>query len=228
MRGNGPKPKISAARQRHQQRRAGNRHHRRNEGVAGAADDVGERVEQPDQDDAGEHDVGIGQRHGERAAAAAERRVEPRTGRDHRDGEERGEARGDDQRVQDGRVGILAAARAERARDRRRHAAAHRAGRHHLHQHDAGKHQRDAGERIGAELADEIGLDQAGRGLHQRGDDVGDRQPQQGRRDRRFDQDFGAGVHRHAQICLLEPRERPAEILAARTARDRRRPRRRR
>ena len=56
-------------------------------------------------------------------------------------------------RVQHQRVGVVAPAGAERARDRRRDAAAHRAGRQHLHQHEAGKHQRHAGERVGAELA---------------------------------------------------------------------------
>jgi hypothetical protein len=59
------------------------------------------------------------------------------------------------------RVGIGAAAGAESARDRRRHAAAHRARRHHLHQHYDRKNQRHTGERVGAEHADEIGLDQS-------------------------------------------------------------------
>ncbi len=111
-----------------------------------------------------------------------------------------GEASGDDQRMENGGVGVLAAAGAERARNRRRHAAAHGAGRHHLHQHDAGKHQRDAGQRVGAELADEIGFDQAGGGLHHGGDDVRDRQPQQGRRDRRFEQSSGARVQNVTRV----------------------------
>ena len=52
--------------------------------------------------------------------------------------------------------------RAERARDRRGDAAAHRAGRDHLHQHHAGKHQRHAGQRVGAEPRDPERLDQPG------------------------------------------------------------------
>ena len=86
------------------------------------------------------------------------------------------------------RIGVVAAAAAERARDRRGDAAAHRARRHHLHQHDDREHQRDAGERGGAELADEIGLDQPDRGLRHHDEHVGRREPQQGRGDRRFEQ----------------------------------------
>ena len=99
----------------------------------------------------------------ERRAAAAHRRVEPSAAGQQHNREREAEDERDDQRMQRQRIGVGAAAGAERARDRRRNAAAHGAGRHHLHQHQQRKHQRDAGERIGAELADEIGLDQADR-----------------------------------------------------------------
>ena len=82
----------------------------------------------------------------------------------------------------DQRVGIRAAAGAQRAGDRRRDAAAHRAGRHHLHQHQHREDQRHAGQRVGAELADEVGLDQADGGLDHHHQHVGRREAQQGRR----------------------------------------------
>ena len=55
--------------------------------------------------------------------------------------------------MHDQRVGLVAPAAAQCARDGGRDAAAHGARRDHLHQHDPGKHQRHAGERVGAELA---------------------------------------------------------------------------
>ncbi|HEY2244892.1 MAG TPA: hypothetical protein VGH47_11850 [Xanthobacteraceae bacterium] len=64
----------------------------------------------------------------------------------------------------------------------------------HLHQHHHRKHQRHAGERIGAELADEIGLDQSHRGLRQHHQDIGGGEADQGRRDRAFDQRTGTRV----------------------------------
>jgi hypothetical protein len=61
---------------------------------------------------------------------------------DHRDGERDAEHDCDDDGVQRESVGFGHAPSSERARDRGRYAAAHRAGRHHLHEHDDGKHER--------------------------------------------------------------------------------------
>jgi hypothetical protein len=51
---------------------------------------------------------------------------------------------------------------AQRPRDSGGDPAAHGAGGHHLHEHDAREDQRDAGERIGAEPPDEIRFDETG------------------------------------------------------------------
>jgi hypothetical protein len=80
------------------------------------------------------------------------------------------------------------------ARDCGRHTAAHGASRHHLHQHHHRKNQRHAGERIGAELADKISLDQSHRGVRQHYQDIGGSEPDQRRRDRAFDQRARARV----------------------------------
>ena len=64
----------------------------------------------------------------------------------------------DQQRMRRQRRGALVIAGAERARDRRRHAAAHRAARHGHGQDHEGKHQRHRGQRLDAEPADIGGL----------------------------------------------------------------------
>ena len=76
--GNGPEAEDQAGRQRHQQHDADADRQRRHQHVAGAADDAGQRVHQPDQHGAGEHHVGIAQRRVERAALAAQRAIERR------------------------------------------------------------------------------------------------------------------------------------------------------
>ena len=65
----------------------------------------------------------------------------------------------DDHGMPNEAVGFLALARAKRAGNRREDAAAHSAGRDHLHQHQKREDEGDAGQRVGAELGDEIGLD---------------------------------------------------------------------
>ena len=68
------------------------------------------------------------------------------------------------------RIGVVASARADRARHRGGDAAAEPAVRHHGHQHEDREHQRCAGERVGAEKADIIGFRDVHRGLrHQHG-----------------------------------------------------------
>ncbi len=194
--GIGPSPKISSGESGTSSDRAGADDERRDQHVAGAADHAGERVHDPQQHDAAEHDVGIDQRGLERGALAAEQAIERAAPHQHRDRERRADGQIDDERMQHQRVGLLALAGAERARDRRRDAAAHRAGGEHLHQHHAGKHQRHAGERVGAELADPVGLDQPGRGLREHHQHVRPGHAQQRRHDRPLQQRARARVHR--------------------------------
>ena len=77
-------------------------------------------------------------------------------------------------------------------------AAADRAGGQHLHQHDGGKHQRHASQGVRAQPADEIGLDQADRGLRQHDHDVRQGEADDGPPDRRLQQQSRSGVHENA------------------------------
>ncbi|MNE35100.1 hypothetical protein D3C80_1288440 [compost metagenome] len=80
-------------------------------------------------------------------------------------------------------IGIIPALRTERSCNRRRDGAAYRACGTHLHQHDNRKHQRHRGQCVGTELADEVGFDEADRGLDDHYQHVGCRQAQNGRYD---------------------------------------------
>jgi hypothetical protein len=86
------------------------------------------------------------------------------------------------------RRGAVAIAGADRPADRGGNAAAHRPRRHHLRQHHEGKHQRDAGERLGAEPADIGGLGHRNQRRAHHGDRIGQRELQQRRQDRRDEQ----------------------------------------
>ena len=137
------------------------------------------------------------QRRVERRAVAAQRAVERRAeGRAPAPRRPGPSATLMTMRVQHQRVGVVAPAAAERAGDRRGDAAAHRAGRQHLHHHEAGKHQRHAGQRVGAEARHPPGLDQPGRGLRQHHQHVGPGQAQQRRHDRPLQQQAGARAER--------------------------------
>ena len=187
-RGNGPHPKDEARRQRDQHRRADAIHGGRYRHVAGAANDVTEGIEQPQQDGACKDHIGIGQRRIERCVSPAHRAVEPWPAGEHRGGKRKPEANGDGKRVQSQGIGVAAAPGPQCARNGRRYAAAHRPRGHHLHQHQRREYQSDAGERIGPELADEIGLNKPDRGLHHHHQHVGGGEPQQRRRDWRLDE----------------------------------------
>ena len=171
-------------RQRHQHHDAHADHQCRNKHIAGAADDARQAVEQPKQHAAGKHDVRIGHGRVEFAARAAERAIDRSAEAEHDAGEQRAERNMDDHSVHRQRIGLVAPAAAERARDRRRDAAAHGAGGDHLHQHDAGKDERHARERIGPELRYEPGFDQSRGCLRHHDQHIGPRHPQQGRNDR--------------------------------------------
>ncbi len=81
------------------------------------------------------------------------------------------------------RVRLFAAPGPQRPRDCGRDAAAHGSGGNHLHQHDHGKYQRHAGQRIGAEMRDPPGFDQARRRLGEHDQDIGPSKTQQRRHD---------------------------------------------
>ncbi len=194
--GIGPKPEDQHRRQRNENGRAQSRHHRRHPHIAGAANDRGERVVEPERDRACEHHVGIDQRRRERRALPAHRAVEHGADRENDHRREQPERERDPDRLPGERVRILLPRGTERTRDRGENAAAHRAGGDHHEQHLHRKHERQSGERIGAELGDEIGLDQPDRGLDAHDHDIGHCQPQDRAPDRGFQQDTGTRVHR--------------------------------
>ena len=92
------------------------------------------------------------------------------------------------------RVRIGVAAPTEGPGNCRGDAAAHRPGRQHLHHHVERKDERNPSQGIGAEPRHPPGLDEPGRGHHQHHGDVGPGQAQQGRKNRRLEQDTGARV----------------------------------
>ena len=117
----------------------------------------------------------------------------------HDGGEEQSAEQADHDRVQRQRRRAVAVAGAERAADRRRNAAAHGARRHHLRQHHEGEHQRDRGQRFDAETADIGGFGDRHQGGAEHRDDIGKRQLQQRRQDRRRQQAVGGDAGRGAR-----------------------------
>ena len=191
-----PKPKINSGETGISTTAPDAGHRRRQPHVAGAADDVGERVEQPDQDRAGEHRVRIGERGRQRAAGAAHRGVK------------RAARRGTPPRwsAVQARAPIATACQTSASAASRRPEPSVRAIADEIPPPIApadiiwismttGKDQRHAGECVGAELGDEIGLDQPDRGLHHRQDDVRPGEPQQRHSDRVFEQSLCSRVH---------------------------------
>ncbi|MGY4439552.1 hypothetical protein ACVW04_002334 [Bradyrhizobium sp. LM2.3] len=115
-------------------------------------------------------------------------------------------------------LGIVASAGTDRARNRGGNAATEAAIRRHGHQHEDRKHQRGAGERIGAEEADIIGFRDVDRGLRHQDRDGRQGEFEQRRQDRRHQQRGtlllgGAFCYRGALCCrgAWDGRERPAE-----------------
>jgi hypothetical protein len=116
---------------------------------------------------------------------------ERRTGQQHRR-ERRREAEGEDEAVQGEGVGDITPAGTEGARDRGRDAAPHAARRRVLDQHDEREGERHACERVRAEPAEEQPVEGDHAGDRQEIEHVGRREPQQRRKDRPFEQQFGA------------------------------------
>jgi hypothetical protein len=100
---------------------------------------------------------------------------------------------------------------AQSARDRRRHPAAHRASGSHLQQHEEREDQREAGERPGAEAADEVRIADRNQRLECDQQHARRRQARERRHNRRGEQPFGARIHggrrvhgaRHCMIARL-------------------------
>ena len=185
-----------------QERRAGNqhhgadqRHHRRHPDIARAAQRRRLKIDDPHRDSAGKQIIGIVQRGIERSVAAPEGPVQRRAAPMGADGEDRSHDHRHHHRVQNQRVRVVLATGAGRPRHCGSDAAAQPAVRHHRHQHEHRKYQRDAGERIGSEIADIIGLGDVDRGLGDQHGHRRQRQPEQGRQ-HGSGQDGRAGLHR--------------------------------
>jgi len=183
-----PKAEDQARRQRDEHSHAAYSDDRRKRHIARSANNIRQRIEQPNQDCARKDYVGVGDRRGERSAVTAHRSVEPGSAGKQSKRKDEPERERDEQRMEYQRVRISAASTAQRPRNCRRNAAAYRSGRHHLHQHYNRKHQRDAGERIGSQSADEVNLDKADGRLRQHHQHIRCGEPQQRGCDRPLDQ----------------------------------------
>jgi hypothetical protein len=121
---------------------------------------------------------------------AAEQAVDGLAKQPFGSGKDNPEDDGNNEGVQRERLGLCDFACAYRARDRRCDATADATVRHHLHQHEDGKHQADAGQGLRPQEADEIGLRHPDKRLHDQHHDGRQREHQERRQHR-------AGEHRH-------------------------------
>ena len=156
--------------------------------VAGAAQDRGQRIHQPRDHGAAEENLDIADRARQHLAAAAEQLQQRRSEHQHDKREGQPEAAADQQRMGRQRIGARDVAGAERARDRRRYAAAHRAARHRHGQDHERKHQRHRRQQLDAEPADIGGLGDHHAGARAERDHVRPCQPQQRAQYRSVDQ----------------------------------------
>jgi hypothetical protein len=188
-----PPAERERARKRNVHQRGQRERHRRRERIAAAAQHARQGVGEPHADRAGEQHVRVGERLRQRFAPAAEQCVERIAQAEEHGGEGEARACGDHQRVRDDALRRVLAAGAERARERRGHPAAHRARREHLQQHDHGKHEREPGERLGAELPYEVRVGDGDRGLEE-----GEQCPRGGKpRERGEDRAFEEALRAH-------------------------------
>jgi hypothetical protein len=162
----------------------GEHHQRRQLHVAGAAQDSPHRIHHPGHNRAAEENLGVAEGVGQHAAAAAEQFEQRRAENQHAEHERQSEADADQKCVRGQRRCAVDIARTERARDRRRDAAAHRAARHGHGQDHERKHQRHRRQRLHAKPADIGGLRDHHAGPRAERDDVGPGQPQQRAQDR--------------------------------------------
>lgn len=179
-------------------------HAGRNRHRARAAQDIDEDVHGPDEGTSRKNDERVGDCRLQHRALCAHRRIKRWSGDDEDQREQSRQRQGNDDCVRDEGVGILLAAGAEGAGDRGRHAAAHGAGRHRLHQKKEREHQRDPGERIGAEEADEIGIQRQERDACAGVGEIRCRETEQRRQDRLLDQAPDARARRRGRRCRRE------------------------
>ncbi len=128
-----------------------------------------------------------------RGAGAAERAVELRPEQERAGHEDQAGNNRDDDRVKKQRVGIVAAPGTNGAGDRGGNAAADAAVRHHLHQHEHGEDQRDAGECFCAEETHVKSLGDADERLRDQHRDGRHGKAQHGRQDRPFEHRLANG-----------------------------------
>ena len=131
---------------------------RRQQHVARAAHHGAQHVGGPDDDGAAEQHVGIGQRRVERRAAPAHGRVHAAAEAEQHERERGRQHAGDEQRLLRQAAGLIAAPGAQRACDGGGDGTADAAARHLHHQHRQRKDQRDARQRVGAQLAEDVAV----------------------------------------------------------------------
>jgi hypothetical protein len=158
----------------------------------------------------------------QRAADATHQRVERRRQRPREAGEDQSARHGQDQRVHDETAGIVEPPRAQGTRHRCGDAAAHAAHGDVHHQHLEGEDQRDGGERIDAQPADEIDVDGRDEDLHQHETSGRPRQPQQAPPDGRGQKRMGQGELRSTtparpMPCVLPSCDRRLKPVRRRT-----------
>ena len=175
---------------------AAHQHPRRQAHVASAAHHVGENVEHPHRERTAEHHVGVSQRRIECRAAPAHGLVDHRPGGEHQGREQHRRRNRQHEGMCGERIGAQMITGTGRACNGRRDGTANATGGDVLHEHHKRKHQRYAGQRIGSKTAQEQPVE----GNHpcdsEQVEHVGERQPQQRRQDRRFEQPPGACGHR--------------------------------
>ena len=129
---------------------ADQRHQRRHPNIAGAAQRRRLQIDDPHRDRAGEQVIRIKHRGVERGAAPTKRAEQRRSAHCCAQREQTAGNDGQHHGVKQQRISVVAAPGADRAGYRRGDPATEPAVRHHGHQHEDRKHQRGAGERIGA------------------------------------------------------------------------------
>ncbi len=147
-----------------------------------------ERVEKPWDDRAAEKYLRIGDRLAQHMAPPAKQCKEMRTEDQHGDHEDQPETNSDQQRMNRKRRRPLGVVGSKRACNRGGDTAAHRAAGHCHHQNDEREHERHRGERLDTKTADVARLGNRDASTRRQRDDIGCREPQQGRKDRSIEQ----------------------------------------
>ncbi len=162
---------------------------------ARAAHHARERVQQPEDDGATEHDVRVGEGGLEGRTPAAHGPVQHGPAEEEGEGEEGGHGEGDEHGVRGEGLGLTRAPGSEGARDGGGHPAAHPARRHGLHEHDERIHERHSGERVCSEPSHEHRVHGRHHRLEHHDQDIGGGEPEEGGGHRRFEEATGARVH---------------------------------